>query len=70
MSQPPRDAVMHEYVKVLKMPTIGRAYPALARVEPEHHLAQRDEVVAALFGGSELTHGPHPQRLGPTGCEP
>jgi DNA replication protein DnaC len=31
MSQTPRDAVMHEYVKVLKMPTIGREYPALAR---------------------------------------
>ena len=31
MSQPPRDAVMHEYVKVLKMPAIGREYLALAR---------------------------------------
>jgi DNA replication protein DnaC len=31
MSQTPRDAVMHEYVKVLKRPAIGREYLALAR---------------------------------------
>jgi DNA replication protein DnaC len=31
MSQTPRDAVIHEYVKVLKMPAIGREYLALAR---------------------------------------
>ena len=31
MSQTPRDAVIHEYVKVLKIPAIGREYPALAR---------------------------------------
>src|SRR5919199_2507040 len=31
MSQTPRDAVIHEYVKGLKMPAIGRVYPALAR---------------------------------------
>jgi DNA replication protein DnaC len=31
MSQTPRDAVIHEYVKGLKMPAIGREYPALSR---------------------------------------
>ena len=31
MSQTPRDAVMHEYGKGLKMPAIGREYRALAR---------------------------------------
>jgi DNA replication protein DnaC len=31
MHQTPRDAVLHEYVKVLKMPAIGREYPGLAR---------------------------------------
>jgi hypothetical protein len=31
MNQTPRDAVIHEYVKVLKMPAIGREYLALAR---------------------------------------
>jgi hypothetical protein len=31
MSQTPRDAVIHEYVKVLKMPAIGHEYPDLAR---------------------------------------
>jgi DNA replication protein DnaC len=31
MRQTPRDAVIHEYGKVLKRPAIGRAYAALAR---------------------------------------
>lgn len=31
MNQTPRDAVIHEYVKDLKMPAIGREYLALAR---------------------------------------
>ena len=31
MNQSPRDAVMHEDVKVLKMPAMGRASLALAR---------------------------------------
>jgi hypothetical protein len=31
MSQAPRDAVIYAYVKVLKMPAIGRESPGLAR---------------------------------------
>ena len=31
MNQTLRDAVIHEYGKVLKMPALGREYPALAR---------------------------------------
>jgi DNA replication protein DnaC len=31
MNQTPRDAVIQEYVKLLKMPAIGREYPGLSR---------------------------------------
>src|SRR5262249_34948609 len=43
------------------LPDIGaprRRDPAVARVEPQHHLAERDELVAALVSGpkDELVH--------------
>jgi DNA replication protein DnaC len=48
MSQAPRDAVRHEYVKVLKMPAIGREYAALARHAREGAWAYEDSLKEVL----------------------
>lgn len=44
MRQPPRDAVMHEEGKGLKMPTIGRESPALARQARDGGWAYEDSL--------------------------
>jgi DNA replication protein DnaC len=44
MSQPPRDAVIHEDVKVLKMSAIGREYAALARHARDGGWADEDSL--------------------------
>jgi IstB-like ATP binding protein len=48
MSQTPRDAVRHAYVKVLKMPAIGREYAALARHAREGGWAYADSLKELL----------------------
>jgi DNA replication protein DnaC len=48
MSQTPRDAVRHAYVKVLKMPAIGREYAALARHARDGGWAYEDSLKALL----------------------
>src|SRR5581483_7568171 len=53
-AQPARDVVL-----AAAFPRAKRARgvdPRLARVEPEHHLAQRNEVVAALLARAQLDH--------------
>ena len=48
-AQPAGDVVLAAALPDLER--AGGADPALARVEAQHHLAERDQVVAALLGG-------------------
>ena len=47
MHQTPRDAVIGEYVQVLKMPTIGREYLALARQARDGGWAYEDRSISS-----------------------
>src|SRR5581483_2510945 len=53
-AQPARDVVLASTLPGLERPRRGDA--TLARVEAEHHLAERDEVVAALLLRAQLHH--------------
>ena len=56
MSHTPRDAVIQEYVKMLKMPAIGRDYPAVSQQARDGGWAYEDYLKELLERAMHSRH--------------